>query len=209
MTKLVAFVLAALMIFTFVSCGTTGDHETTAGTSESTESTTASETTGTDSSETTNEETTSPEETTGDTSEEIAGTIPELIDQIYEKYPVSAGMSTTEIDITDADILKYQTGIVSGSKIEEAFLSGPIFSSTAYALVAVRVKNAADAESIAEEMQKNADPGKWICAYAESVQIAVSGNIILMAMTSEEEATGLIDAFTTLCGGKLDLFLEQ
>ena len=70
-------------------------------------------------------------------------------------------------------------------------------------------KDAADAETVANEMQKNADPGKWICVRAEAVQIGVSGDIIVMVMTSEEEATALITAFTELCGGELDLFLEQ
>lgn len=214
MKKVFALILAGMMIFALASCGNTGNNETTGTTKgpEKTENTTAPETT--ESEDTTGEETTAPEDTTTGTPEEpedpegLADTLDGIIDQIYEKHPVT-GMMSTEVDLSDAEMLKYQTGIESGSLVEEAYSSSPMMTSVAYELVIVRVKDAADAETIAKEMQKNADPGKWICVRAESVQIAVSGDIIVMAMTSEENATALIEAFTELCGGELDLFLEQ
>lgn len=212
MTKLIALILAAALMLVFVSCGNTGNTETTTGAPDRTENTTAPETTEPE--DTTGEETTAPEDTTTGTPETpetpdgLADTLPEIIEQIYEIHSMT-GMMTSEVDLADAELLKYQTGIESGSLVEEAYSSGPMMSSVAYEFVIVRVKDAADAETIAKEMQKNADPGKWICVRAESVQIAVSGDIIVMAMTSEEDATGLIEAFTTLCGGELDLFLEQ
>lgn len=84
-----------------------------------------------------------------------------------------------------------------------------MISAEPYELALVRVKDAADAEAVAREMLEGADPGKWICVRAESVQVAVSGDLILMVMSSKEEATGLVDAFKTVCGGTLDLTLEK
>ena len=58
-------------------------------------------------------------------------------------------------------------------------------------------------------MLEGADPGKWVCVRAESVQAAVSGDLILLVMSSAEEAAGLVDAFQTVCGGALDLVLKK
>lgn len=201
MKKILALVLAGMMIFALASCGNTENTETTGTTA------------GTESPETTKpEDTTAPENTTTGTPEEPEepkiDTLEELIGAIYEKYSM-AGMMTSPVELSDAELLKYQTGIESGDLVEEAYISGPMMTSVAYEMVVVRVKDAANAKTVAEEMQKNANPGKWICVVAESVQIGVSGDIIVMVMTSEEDATGLIGAFTELCGGELDLFLEQ
>ncbi len=211
MKKILALILAGMMIFALASCGNTENNETTKA-PEKTENTTG--TTATTGGTEEPEDTTAPENTTTGTPEEpedpegLADTLTGIIDQIYEKHPVT-GMMSSEVDLSDAEMLKHQTGIESGSLVEEAYVSGPMMTSVAYEMVIVRVKDAADAETIANEMQKNADPGKWICVRAEAVQIGVSGDIIVMVMTSEEEATALITAFTELCGGELDLFLEQ
>lgn len=116
---------------------------------------------------------------------------------------------TTECDLGDADYMKYAIGLESVDKASEACTSGPMISAQAYELALVRVKDAADAEAVAREMLEGADPGKWICVRAESVQVAVSGDLILMVMSSKEEAAGLVDAFKTVCGGELDFVLEK
>ena len=112
---------------------------------------------------------------------------------------------TTECDLGDADYMKYAIGLESVDKASEACTSGPMISAQAYELALVRVKDAADAEAVAREMLEGADPGKWICVRAESV----SGDLILMVMSSKEEAAGLVDAFKTVCGGELDFVLEK
>lgn len=220
MSKIIAFVLAVALMLVFVSCGNTGTTDTTTGTPQETQNTQNSETSEeqtekpentTGSENTSGEETTASEETTEspEMPEEIADTLPEIIKQIYEIYPSNFPTWENEVDLTNADILKASLGIESGDLVAEAYLSDGMLTTQAYSLSVVRVKNAADAETIAKEMQKNANPGKWVCVWAEAVQIAVSGDLIVMAMTSEEEAQGLIDAFKTLCGGELDITLEQ
>ena len=209
MKKILALILAGMMIFALASCGNTENNETTKA-PEKTENTTG--TTATTGGTEEPEDTTAPENTTSGTPEEPEepASLEELIEKIYENNPVELMLGTSQVDLSNADALKGATGIsTSADKVAEAYLSEAMIGSQAYSMAVVRVKDAADAETIANEMQKNADPGKWICVRAEAVQIGVSGDIIVMVMTSEEEATALITAFTELCGGELDLFLEQ
>ena len=211
MKKLLALMLAAVMILAIVSCGKISEEDTTKASDTTKPETTGSEQTTSPEEATDPEETTAPEETTGEPEipEKPDATLSELIDKIYEIHPVDVFVMTTECDLGDADYMKYAIGLESVDKASEACTSGPMISAQAYELALVRVKDAADAEAVAREMLEGADPGKWICVRAESVQVAVSGDLILMVMSSKEEAAGLVDAFKTVCGGELDFVLEK
>lgn len=211
MKKLLALMLAAVMILAIVSCGKNSEEDTTKASDTTKPETTGSEQTTSPEEATDPEETTAPEETTGEPEipEKPDATLPELIDKIYEIHPVDVFVMTTECDFGDADYMKYAIGLESVDKASEACTSGPMISAQAYELALVRVKDAAEAEAVAREMLEGADPGKWICVRAESVQVAVSGDLILMVMSSKEEAAGLVDAFKTVCGGELDFVLEK
>lgn len=199
MKQLLALLLAAFMMLALVACGGKPADTTTGGTT--TGETTSNETT---SAETTTEETTEPEKPT-----EPEKTLPEIIDSIYEIYPVKFKISTTECDLTDPEMLKYQIGLESVDKVLQAYTAGAMMTSQAYELALVRVKDAADAEDIAREILEGANPKKWVCVWAESVRVAVSGDMILLVMASDEATTGLVDAFKTVCGGELDLSLKK
>lgn len=168
MKKIIALILAAVMILAVVSCGKSSKEKTTADM-----------------------------------------TLPQIINKIYKIYPVKISVSTTEYDLGNAEYLKYAIGLKSVDKVSEGYASSPKMSSQAYELALVRVKDAADAEAVAREILEGADPGKWICVFAESVQVAVSGDVIMLVMSSKDEASGLIDAFKTVCGGELDLVLGK
>ena len=113
MKKLLALILASLMIFALASCGNTENNETTDTSSSSTETTSGSETTG---SETTGE-TTGSEETTGKPEEpETPASLEDIIDGIYEKSPVEIMVATIVIDLTNAMSLKGATGIEASVK---------------------------------------------------------------------------------------------
>lgn len=205
MKKGLTLILAVMMLFAVVSCGTRGGEETTKANDPDKPETTAPE------KSTSTEDTVAPEESTPEEHEipENPDTLPELIDRIYEIYPVKIPTMTTECDLADAEYLKYAIGLESVDKTSAVYTAGAMLSSQAYELALVRVKNAADAEAVAREILEGANPRKWICVTAESVKVAVSGDMILLVMSSEEETTGLVDAFQTVCGGKLDLILKK
>ncbi len=212
MTKLFALILAAALMLVFVSCGNTGNEQTTGGPAktEGTESTTASEATSEEAEST--GETPAPEQTTGpaDTEEEpdeLSG----LIEDIYEIQPTGFMVITEELSLDDPEMLKMQTGISDGSKVDKIYMSEGM-RATAYSLILVRVKDEADAEDIANEMLDGVDPNKWICVGADDIRVGVSGDIVMLVMAKSSydvTADDILDAFRTVCGGKLDLELEN
>lgn len=90
MKKLLALMLAAVMILAIVSCGKNSEEDTTKASDTTKPETTGSEQTTSPEEATDPEETTAPEETTGEPEipEKPDATLSELIDKIYEIHPV-------------------------------------------------------------------------------------------------------------------------
>ena len=61
-----------------------------------------------------------------------------------------------------------------------------------------KVPEGADAEAFAETMAANANPSKWICVTAESVQTAVKGNLVLLVMSAQATADAIVENFNAL-----------
>lgn len=118
MKKLLALMLAAVMILAIVSCGKNSEEDTTKASDTTKPETTGSEQT------TSPEETTDPEETTGEPEipEKPDATLPELIDKIYEIHPVDVFVMTTECDLGDADYMKYAIGLESVVRLRRPVL---------------------------------------------------------------------------------------
>ena len=140
------------------------------------------------------------------------GTPREIIKKIYREKSVKLSVQTNEIDVSIPYSLKYYTGVSDASKIKEAAFSEPKIGSQAYSLVVVRVKDAADAESIAGEMANGVDTGKWICNCADELRVAVHGDVMMLIMLDSAygvSADEMVDAFRAVCGGTLDLVLKK
>lgn len=202
MKKLIALLLAVSMLaFGLAACsGNNENEENQNGSSNVTEEGENSE----EGNEPAEDETAAP-----------AGTAEEIIASIYEQNPVELGSLMTEtLDLTAADVVKYNTGLDDASKVKEAAISGPMMGSQAYSLVAVRVNDAADAEEVANAMLNGIDQRKWICVEADNLKVMVKDDVVVLFMVGSElsEVVTVEDietAFTTLCGGSLDLVLEK
>ena len=134
-----------------------------------------------------------------------------MIEDIYEIQPTGFMVITEELSLDDPEMLKMQTGISDGSKVDRIYMSEGM-RATAYSLIMVRVKDEADAEDIANEMLDGVDPNKWICVGADDIRVGVSGDIVMLVMAKSSydvTADDILDAFRTVCGGKLDLELEN
>ena len=139
-------------------------------------------------------------------------TLPEIIDLIYEQKDPGLAVATTEVDIGDADALKYSTGLDSAEGIEAAAVSEAMISAQAYSMVLVRTEDSADTESVAEKMKEGADPAKWICVQADDMEVSGYGDVAMLIMVSSElsdsvTAEEITEAFRTVCGGELDFEL--
>ena len=122
-----------------------------------------------------------------------------MVDSIYEAYPVELMMmQTTAIDLNDETWLTYNTGLNAeqAALVDAGVKSESMTGSQAYTLVLLRVKDAADAQTIADAMLDNMDPARWVCVMADKMRVATFDDKVLFVMTSSEltDIDALFDA---------------
>ena len=100
----------------------------------------------------------------------LTGSLADIVDKIYAAHPVDLSLGTENVDITDtAWMLPQFTGLTSADGVKEAVVSEPMISSIAYSLVLVRVEDAKNAQSIAQQMKDGINPHKWVCVEADDL----------------------------------------
>ena len=128
-----------------------------------------------------------------------------LVDSIYEAYPVELMMmQTTAIDLDDESWLTYNTGLTAeqAELVDAGVKSESLTGSQAYSLVLLRVKDAADAPTVADAMLENIDPAKWVCVMADQQRVVTFDDKVLFVMASSEltDVNALIDALPEALG---------
>lgn len=68
----------------------------------------------------------------------------------------------------------------------QAVSSSAMMSAVAHSICLLQVPEGSDAKKIAEQINQNKDPRKWICVEAEKAVVLQSGNYILLAMSTED-----------------------
>lgn len=142
------------------------------------------------------------EETSGQTEESTKPQEPERIistialsDLVKMVYDASGNSMDDFYNIeVDAKNLAYYFG--TDFEFEEAFASEPNFGG-GYSFCLVRV-DPAKTEEIAQLIEANANPWKWICMGAKKVVVATNGNVVMLCMASEEECAALEAAFLAI-----------
>lgn len=125
-----------------------------------------------------------------------------LVDQIYAGVSIEMPMlMTMPVDTTDADSVKYMTGLENAENVEFAVVSEPMMSSQAYSMVLVKAKDGADVDEMAKSMNEDIDERKWICVTAEKIYTATSGNVICLIMSNPDTAKTVYESFKTIAGG--------
>ncbi len=112
-----------------------------------------------------------------------------MVDSIYEAYPVELMMmQTTAIDLKDETWLTYNTGLSAeeAALVDAGVKSESMTGSQAYTLVLLRVKDAADAQSVADTMLDKMDPARWVCVMADKMRVATFDDKVLFVMTDSE-----------------------
>lgn len=112
-----------------------------------------------------------------------------MVDSIYEAYPVELMMmQTTAIDLNDEVWLTYNTGLSAeeAALVDAGVKSESMTGSQAYTLVLLRVKDAADAQSVADTMLDKMDPARWVCVMADKMRVATFDDKVLFVMTDSE-----------------------
>lgn len=113
----------------------------------------------------------------------------EMVDKIYAAYPVELMMMTTSaVDLNDESWCRYNTGLSAeeAAKVDAGVLSESMTGSQAYSLVLLRVKDKADAQTIADAMLDSIQMNKWVCVMADKARVATFGDKVLFVMTNSE-----------------------
>ena len=135
-----------------------------------------------------------------------------LVNKIYETKVPEFALMTMPVDLADAEMVAWQTGVSDPALLKEAVISESMMGSQAYSLVMVRVNDAAKAEEVAQMMLANIDPRKWICVAADDIDAAIYGDLVLFVMIDSSfgiPAADFIGAFKTIAGGALDKELSK
>ncbi|MEE0709482.1 MAG: hypothetical protein UCO57_11965 [Gemmiger sp.] len=132
-----------------------------------------------------------------------------MVDQIYEAYPVELMMMTTSaVDLNDESWLTYNTGLTAeqGALVDAGVLSESMTGSQAYSMVLLRVKDEADAQTIADAVLNNVQMNKWVCTMADKARVVTFGDKVLFVMSNSElaDVDALIDAVPDALGVTFD-----
>lgn len=138
----------------------------------------------------------------------------DIIKKIYEIKDPGLRLDNKSVDLSNADSVKYYTGLSDSSKVKKIAASEAMILSQAYSLVLVQLNDAGDAENVAKDMLNGIDTRKWICVGADDLQVVSHDDVIMLFMVSstlEESVTSqqIVDAFKEVNDGKLDVELKK
>lgn len=116
---------------------------------------------------------------------ESADEVKSFMDDVYagaaqDLLPYS--IETNELDLNDADMLEYHTGLTDTTGIDGVYLSESMMSSVAYSAVYVRTNDEGDAETIRQQLMDNINPAKWVCVTAEKQVAVLIGKDVFLVM---------------------------
>ena len=132
-----------------------------------------------------------------------------MVDSLYAAYPVELMMMTTSaVDLSDESWLTYNTGLTAeqGALVDAGVLSESMTGSQAYSLVLLRVKDEADAQTIADAVLDNIQMNKWVCTVADKARVATFGDKVLFVMSNNELAD--VDALMDAAAGTLGVTFD-
>ena len=111
-----------------------------------------------------------------------------MIDNIYAQHAeIDLPLMSNPLDLSDLDMLEYNTGLTSADKLTEVVVSEAMMGQP-YSLVLVKVKDAADAASVAQEMYDNINQRKWICVEADTKTVGYAGDVVMLFMVNSDFA---------------------
>ena len=137
-------------------------------------------------------------------------TLHQIVEEIYQHHPMELPLGTIDVDLADSYAVKAYLGLDSADKVAEAVASESMLGAQAYSLVLCRVKNAADASTVAQQMRDGIDQRKWVCVLADDIMVSACGDVVMLVMISSEyaesgTAESLTEAFRKVCGTDLSV----
>ncbi len=140
------------------------------------------------------------------TTEQLAS----LIDQVYEKSGLELPMlETSEISLTDTEMLSYQIGLTNTQGVKGVVMSMPLMNAQAFTFALIQTEKGADIEKIKKDVLDNSNPRKWVCVGTEKVMVTNSDTVVCLIMASTADTPVLANAFAEVTGNTLGTKLEK
>jgi len=95
-------------------------------------------------------------------------------------------VETRALDLSDADAIRYNTGLSATDGITDIVLSESAVGSFAYSLVYVRT-DGQNTDAIHQSLKDSIDPRKWVCVEAEAMNTVQLDDDICVIMGSAEQ----------------------
>lgn len=147
---------------------------------------------------------------TNDLSALTGAELTEMIEEVYEKAGVELPrLETSEVDLTNTDMLSYNLGVSSAEGIKAAVISQPLMTSQAFTFALIQTEEGANIEALKKSILDGVNPRKWICVGVEKVQVTNSDSVICLIMADAESCPLLANAFAEITGNKLGNTLEK
>lgn len=118
----------------------------------------------------------------GGSSSSDKGDLTTLMDKIIKGTDSEMKVMTEEIS-PDAFPSNLFIDYMDGAK---AVASNAMMGSIAHSICLLKVPDGTDAAKVAEQINKNKDPRKWVCVEAEKAVVLQKGNYILLAMSNTD-----------------------
>ena len=118
---------------------------------------------------------------TGCGNKNIEGSLPDIMDKLYEGI-TEKPMMLSNIELNDENFENYAFVDV---KYKEAIASESMVGSIPHSVVLIRLENASDADQVVKDIEKNANPRKWICVEAENTYVLSKGDLVVLIMSND------------------------
>lgn len=157
MKKLLTLLLAIVLAFALISCGTTEGNDVEQGGNENVAA-------------------------GGTVYENVS--LEALANYLYtginpEEMPMVMSMPVSAEDFEYFTFVPYKEGL-------EAVVSEPMIGAIAHSVVLVKADSVEKAQALASSMKENCNPRKWVCVEADVVEGVTNGNIAMLLMTTAE-----------------------
>ncbi len=113
---------------------------------------------------------------------ETSSDLETLVDSLYDGIPEDELPAIMKTPLTEENA-EYMAGVPAGD-FAEGIAADAAINAIAHSVVLLRANSADDAPALAEKVEANANPNKWICVGAEKVIVKTSGEYVLLIMSS-------------------------
>lgn len=128
----------------------------------------------------------------------LEGTLEEIMEKLYEGIPEDQLPMLANTPITE-ETAEYTVGVTADT-FKEGLASDAMINAVAHSVCLLRAESAEAAEELAKQVEEKADPRKWICVEAEEKIVDRIGDVVVLIMTSAENAEKIDANFKALAG---------